>query len=400
MMLHGKKIVVAVTGSIAAYKAALLVRALIKAGCEVQVLMTEAAKAFVSPLTFSTLTKRPVFSEVISDDQWNNHVELGLWADAFLIAPATASTLARCASGISDNMVVATYLSSRCPVFVAPAMDLDMWSHPATERNLSQLSGDGVQVIPVGHGELASGLVGDGRMAEPEEIVSFLSTYFGTTNTFSGKHVLVTAGPTQEAIDPVRFIGNPSTGKMGIAIADAFARRGAKVSLVLGPVSLRPAADVQVIPVRSAQQMFDASVELFPACDIAILAAAVSDYTPAHPSATKIKKEDGPEILELHRTKDIALELGRMKKNGQLVVGFALETDHAEQHASEKLKKKNFDFIVLNSLEDSGAGFGHDTNVVKFIFPDNESRSFGLKSKVEVASDICEAVAQLMHTQD
>jgi phosphopantothenoylcysteine decarboxylase/phosphopantothenate--cysteine ligase len=282
-MLHGKKIVVAVTGSIAAYKAAFLVRALIREGCEVQVLMTETAKAFVSPLTFATLSKKPVFSEIIDGDQWNNHVDLGLWADAMLIAPATANTLARCAQGISDNLVVATYLSARCPVFVAPAMDLDMWAHAASERNLSQLMTDGVHLIPVGHGELASGLTGDGRMAEPEEIVTFLKTHFEQSNTFAGKHVLVTAGPTHEAIDPVRFIGNPSTGKMGIAIAEAFAARGAQVSLILGPVVLRPSGNVQVIPVQSAQQMFEASVDLFPSVDIAVLAAAVSDIPrPGH----------------------------------------------------------------------------------------------------------------------
>jgi phosphopantothenoylcysteine decarboxylase/phosphopantothenate--cysteine ligase len=399
-MLHGKKIVVAVTGSIAAYKAAFLVRALIREGCEVQVLMTETAKAFVSPLTFATLSKKPVFSEIIDGDQWNNHVDLGLWADAMLIAPATANTLARCAQGISDNLVVATYLSARCPVFVAPAMDLDMWAHAASERNLSQLMTDGVHLIPVGHGELASGLTGDGRMAEPEEIVTFLKTHFEQSNTFAGKHVLVTAGPTHEAIDPVRFIGNPSTGKMGIAIAEAFAARGAQVSLILGPVVLRPSGNVQVIPVQSAQQMFEASMDLFPSVDIAVLAAAVSDYTPARTSATKIKKDAGPENLELVRTKDIAMELGNMKKNGQLVIGFALETNDAEVHAKEKLKKKNFDFIVLNTLEDQGSGFGHDTNVVKFIFPDNDSRSFGLKSKIDVAADICEAVAQLMRSHD
>jgi phosphopantothenoylcysteine decarboxylase/phosphopantothenate--cysteine ligase len=399
-MLHGKKIIVAVTGSIAAYKAAFLVRALIKEGCEVQVLMTDAAKAFVSALTFSTLSKKPVFSDIIDGDQWNNHVDLGLWADALVVAPATANTLARMAQGMSDSLVVATYLSARCPVFVAPAMDLDMWSHPATERNLSQLMTDGVHMIPVGHGELASGLVGDGRMAEPEEILSWLKTHFERSNTFEGKHVLVTAGPTHEAIDPVRFIGNPSSGKMGIAIAEAFASRGARVSLVLGPVGMRPSGNVQVIPVQSAQQMFEASVELFPSTDIAILAAAVADYTPAHPSETKIKKEAGPEQLDLVRTKDIAFELGKMKQNGQVVVGFALETDHAERNAREKLKKKNFDFIVLNTLEDQGAGFGHDTNVVQFLFPDSGSRAFGLKSKLDVAADICDAVAHLMQSHD
>lgn len=394
--MHGKHIIVAITGSIAAYKAALLVRALVKAGCEVQVLMTESAKAFVAPLTFSTLSKKPVFSEIIDGDQWNNHVDLGLWADAMVIAPATANTLAKCATGQADNLIVATYLSARCPVFAAPAMDLDMWAHPATKANLKKLSDHGVRIIPVGHGELASGLVGDGRMAEPEEIVAYLQDFFADQQLFAGKQVLVTAGPTHEAIDPVRYIGNPSTGKMGIAIADAFAKRGAKVTLVLGPVSTTVPAGIDVIRIQSAAQMHEASTTVFPNCDIAILAAAVSDYTPAYPSALKIKKEEGPTQLELKRTKDIAQELGKQKKNGQIIVGFALETDHAETNAQEKLTKKNFDFVVLNTLEDTGAGFGHDTNKVKFIYPGNVSRAFELKSKVAVAEDICHAVSELM----
>ncbi len=396
-MLHGKKIIVAITGSIAAYKAALLVRALVKEGCEVQVLMTESAKAFVSPLTFSTLSKKPVFSNIIDGDQWNNHVEMGLWADAMVIAPVTANTIAKCATGQADNLVVATYLSARCPVFFAPAMDLDMWAHPATKSNIERLIAHGARIIPVGNGELASGLVGDGRMAEPDDIVRHLQSYYTERLSFSGKHVMVTAGPTHEAIDPVRFIGNPSTGKMGIAIAESFARRGAKVTLILGPVPSKPPADVKVIHVQSAAEMYAASALVFKESDIAILSAAVSDYTPAHPSSLKIKKEEGPAQLELRRTQDIAQELGKQKKNGQIIVGFALETDHAETHAREKLAKKNFDFVVLNTLEDAGAGFGYDTNKVKFIFPGNVVRAFELKSKVAVAEDICHAVAELMH---
>ncbi|HLF65969.1 MAG TPA: bifunctional phosphopantothenoylcysteine decarboxylase/phosphopantothenate--cysteine ligase CoaBC [Saprospiraceae bacterium] len=396
-MMHGKKIVVAVTGSIAAYKSAILVRMLVKEGCEVQVLMTDSAKAFLTPLTFSTLSKKPVYSEIIESDQWNSHVELGIWADVLLISPATANTLAKCANGQADNLVVATYLSARCHVFFAPAMDLDMWAHPATRQNIQKLTEHGAQILPVGNGELASGLVGEGRMAEPEEIVSYLQRHFTEQHTFSGKHVMVTAGPTHEAIDPVRFIGNPSTGKMGTAIAKAFARRGARVTLILGPVSAPPPAGVDVIPVQSAAEMYEVSTRTFPGCDIAILAAAVSDYTPANPSSVKIKKEEGPATLELKRTQDIALTLGKQKKNGQIIVGFALETDHAETHAREKLTKKNFDFIVLNTLEDAGAGFGYDTNKVKFLFPGNEVHAFELKSKAAVAEDICNTVAVLMH---
>jgi len=395
--MRGKKVIVAVTGSIAAYKAAFLVRALIREGIEVQVIMTEAAKAFVSPLTFSTLSKRPVLSEMFSDDQWNNHVELGLWADAMLIAPATANTLSKCATGQADNLVVATYLSAKCPVYFAPAMDLDMWAHGSTKENMDKLTVRGGHVIPVGHGELASGLYGDGRLAEPEEIVEFLKGEFEAENAFTGKHVMVTAGPTHEAIDPVRYIGNPSTGKMGIEIANAFMRRGAKVSLILGPVNAEIPSGIEVTRVVSAQEMHDAAVSIFPECDVAILAAAVSDYKPVHASATKIKKGEGPVTMELERTPDIAYEVGEKKRKEQVIVGFALETDNAEANATEKLEKKNFNFIVLNSLEDAGAGFGYDTNKVKFIYPGNQIREFELKPKAAVARDICQAVAEILH---
>lgn len=395
MTLQGKNIVLAVTGSIAAYKAAVLLRTLVKEGCAVQVLMTDAATEFVSPLTFATLSHRQVYTNIVDKDQWNSHVELGLWADAMVIAPATANTLSRLATAQADNMVVATYLSARCPVFVAPAMDLDMWAHPSNQRNIRTLKDDGVHIIPVGHGELASGLVGDGRMAEPDDITAFLRRHFEQGQTFAGKHVLITAGPTHEAIDPVRYIGNPSTGKMGLAIAESFASRGAAVTVVLGPVTAGISSQIRVIPVHSAAEMLEATLKVFPECDIAILSAAVADYTPAHPSKTKIKKEDGPETLQLKRTKDIAMEIGKLKKNGQVVVGFALETNRAEEHAKEKLQKKNFDFIVLNTLEDPGAGFGHDTNKVKFIYPGDQIRSFELKTKAEVADDICDAIAEL-----
>jgi phosphopantothenoylcysteine decarboxylase / phosphopantothenate---cysteine ligase len=395
-MLKDKHIIVAVTGSIAAYKTATLVRLLVKAGCTVQVLMTEAAKAFISPLTLSTLSRRPVYSQIFDEEQWNSHVELGLWADAMVVAPATANTLARCASGMADNLVVATFMSARCPVFFAPAMDLDMWTHPATLRNIKKLLDDGTHFIPVGHGELASGLIGDGRMAEPEEIIVHLDRYFLDVADFASKRVLVTAGPTHEAIDPVRFIGNPSTGKMGIATAEAFARRGAHVTLILGPVTTGVPQGIEVVRVHTADEMYEAAMRLFPNTDISVLAAAVSDYSPVAPATSKIKKEDGNMILELKRTPDIAKELGARKKTGQIIVGFALETDDAERNAREKLMKKHFDLIVLNNLRDAGAGFGYDTNKVTFIFASGNEQAFELKSKSSIARDICDAVAGLI----
>ena len=394
--MKGKKIILAVTGSIAAYKAAFLTRLLIKAGAEVQVLMTDAAKHFITPLTLSTLSKKPVFTEIISEESWNSHVELGLWADAMVVAPCTATTLAKLANGMSDNIVTATYLSARCPIFIAPAMDLDMWKHPATVRNLDLLRGYGCHLIPVGHGELASGLVGDGRMAEPEEIILFLNNYFNKKEDLKGKKILVTAGPTYEALDPVRFIGNRSSGKMGVAIADELAERGAEVILVLGPSKLQAEhPSVLTLKVESAQQMYDAATAHFSECHAAILAAAVADYRPKHVSDIKIKKKEGDMTIELEKTLDIAAALGTRKQAHQKLVGFALETNREMENALSKLKRKNLDFIVLNSLRDAGAGFSHNTNKISIIFSKNNVKEFDLKNKDDVAKDIVNELVQL-----
>ncbi|TNE63709.1 MAG: bifunctional phosphopantothenoylcysteine decarboxylase/phosphopantothenate--cysteine ligase CoaBC [Bacteroidetes bacterium] len=386
-----KKIILGISGSIAAYKSAYLTRLLVKKGAEVQVMMTESATGFITPLTLSTLSKHPVLTDVRSEDAWNNHVELGLWADAIVIAPATANTLAKLANGICDNILSAVYLSARCPVFVAPAMDLDMWKHPATRANLERLIAHGVHVIPVGHGELASGLVGDGRMAEPEEIMQYLEAFFDRSKPLLGKKALITAGPTFEALDPVRYIGNHSTGKMGIALAEALAEAGAEVTLVLGPTHLQTAHPaVQVIHTQSAQDMYQASAGFFPNADITILAAAVADYRPMDVSSEKIKKKEGQTTLHLELTKtiDIAATLGAQKRPGQLLIGFALETNDEESNARTKLEKKNFDFIVLNSLRDAGAGFGHDTNKIAILRRDGTKSTFQLKAKTAVAEDI------------
>ena len=396
--LQGKKILLGISGSIAAYKAAHLTRLLIKAGAEVQILMTETATRFISPLTLSTLSKRPVFTQVASEEGWNNHVDLGLWADAMIVAPATATTLAKMASGLCDNMVVATYLSARCPVFFAPAMDLDMWVHPATQRNVDLLQSYGNQLIPVGDGELASGLVGKGRMAEPEEILALLDRHFSTELDWQGQRFLITAGPTYEAIDPVRFIGNRSSGKMGIALAEVAARAGAQVTLILGPTHLRPElSEIEVIAVQSAAEMHQAAMEQREHYDVAILAAAVADFRPQSAADQKIKKKPGQTemTITLEKTKDIAAELGKTKTEQQLLIGFALETQNELTNAQAKLDKKNFDFIVLNSLRDAGAGFNHDTNKVKFLFRDGKQQAFSLKSKKEVAADILAAAHQL-----
>lgn len=387
------KIILGVSGSIAAYKAALLTRLWVKRGDELRVLMTEAATDFIAPLTLSTLSRNEVLTEVRSGAGWNNHVELGLWADAIVIAPATANTLAKLANGLCDNLLSAVYLSARCPVFVAPAMDLDMWRHPATLANMQRLEEHGVRVIPVGHGELASGLVGDGRMAEPEDIVAFVDRALTESKKkqqpLTGKKALVTAGPTHEPLDPVRFIGNNSTGKMGIALAEELARQGAEVTLVLGPTPLRPAmAGIRVEHVVSASEMYHACVAVFPQCDIAVLAAAVADYKPKTYSETKIKKKNDDLNLELAKTVDIAASLGRDKKEGQILAGFALETNDEFAHAHEKLVKKNLDFIVLNSLRDAGAGIGFDTNKITILRRDGSQTAFELKSKTAVAADI------------
>lgn len=389
------KIILGISGSIAAYKAATLTRLWVKNGHEVQILMTDAAADFITPLTLSTLSKREVLSSVRSESGWNNHVELGLWADAFVIAPATANTLAKLANGLCDNILGAVYLSARCPVFVAPAMDLDMWAHPATRENLAKLERHGTTVIPVGHGELASGLVGAGRMAEPEEIVQFLENHFSKNKPLAGKTALVTAGPTFEPLDPVRFIGNHSSGKMGIAIAEKLAAAGARVRLVLGPtVEKADRPDLEIVRVMTAEQMFQACSEFWEQTDVAVLAAAVADYRPKIFSEKKIKKADDDLKIELAKTVDIAAWLGKNKQKHQILVGFALETNDETANALKKLEKKNLDFIVLNSLQVAGAGFGHDTNQVSFLRRDESRTDFALKLKDEVAADIVSEICQ------
>lgn len=395
-MLTGKHILLGITGSIAAYKAASLVRLLVKAGCEVQVLMTPLAKQFITPLTMATLSKRPILVEFFDPENgaWNSHIKLGEWADCMLIAPATANTLAKMAHGVADNLLLTSYLSARCPVAVAPAMDLDMFAHEATQANLRLLKERGVKVVDPGSGFLASGLEGKGRMAEPEEIVDFLQELFDEKKkSLAGKHLLVTAGGTREAVDPVRFITNHSTGKMGYAIAEALARRGARVSLISGPTQLPQPKGVERVDVVSAEEMYQASVARFEEADGAIMCAAVADYTPLRVADHKIKKSDDDLTLQLKRTRDIAAELGRMK-GGRLLVGFALETDHEQEHATQKLDKKNLDFIVLNSLRTAGAGFGVDTNVVTLI--DRKGmEELPLMAKSEVAERIVDKIENL-----
>lgn len=397
-MLKGKKIVLGVTGSIAAYKAALLVRLLVKEGAEVQVVMTPAAKEFITPLTLSTLSGRPVLSEFFNSDSgaWNSHVELGLWADAMIVAPATASTLGKMAAGIADNMLVTTYLSMKAPVFIAPAMDLDMYAHPSTVCNIDTLKGYGNRVIEATAGELASHLSGKGRMEEPENIVKVLKDFFLAGSELCGKRVLITAGPTYEKIDPVRFIGNYSSGKMGFAIAEECARRGADVKLVAGPVSLpTPHPAIERIDVESAREMCDAATSLFPSCDAAVLCAAVADYRPSVQASRKIKRTSDGMTIELEANPDIAATLGKAKREGQCMAGFALETNDGEENARHKLQKKNLDFIVLNSLEDKGAGFACDTNKVTIIDKDGKSE-YPLKSKKGVAKDVVDYLVKYM----
>jgi phosphopantothenoylcysteine decarboxylase/phosphopantothenate--cysteine ligase len=435
MSLKGKKIILGVSGSIAAYKAALIVRGLVKAGAEVRILMTKAATDFISPLTLATLSKHEVTTSVHDGESWNNHVELGLWADAMIVAPATATTLGKMANGICDSAIVAVYLSARCPVFFAPAMDLDMWAHPATQRNVELLKSYGNYLIDVGTGELASGLSGAGRLAEPEEIVQVLSdslarplgkgtpmpakasktdtgvsTQAGKTGTgvplpgvpspvkqdLKGKNILITAGPTYEDLDPVRYFGNRSTGRMGIALAEAAAARGASVNLVLGPTELTTTASgVTVHNVRSAREMHAVSVINWPKADAAILAAAVADYRPSRTEAGKIKKKEGPLTVKLVRNPDIAAELGQDKRPNQRLVGFALETENGLENARGKLKRKNLDFIVLNSPNDKGAAFGHTTNKIQLV-TGNKVTPFELKSKTDVAGDILDALVKVL----
>jgi len=392
-MFQGKKILLGVTGSIAAYKALLLIRLLVREGASVKVVQTPAARDFVTPLSLATLSKNPVLSDLFTGDTWANHVELGRWADRLVIAPLSCNTMAKMVSGVCDNLLMATYLSATCPVILVPAMDEDMWRHPASQSNLARLRSFGHSVIPVEKGELASGLYGDGRMAEPETILEFLREDLARQSSLAGKKVLVTAGPTYEAIDPVRFIGNHSSGKMGVALAGELAARGAQVHLVLGPSPLtieRPGITVR--QVTSAAEMYDACLNEFPGIDIAILSAAVADYMPAEPSQEKIKKSDHTLTLQLKPTQDILKALGAMKKQGQLLVGFALESTDGHEAALTKLQAKNADLIVLNSLRDEGAGFGLDTNKITIFGKDGFERSYEKKPKQQVARDIVDTV--------
>ncbi|WP_055436511.1 bifunctional phosphopantothenoylcysteine decarboxylase/phosphopantothenate--cysteine ligase CoaBC [Lacinutrix algicola] len=400
-ILSGKNILLGISAGIAAYKTATLVRVFIKAGANVKVVMTPASKDFVTPLTLSTLSKNPVHSSFYNEDdenaEWNNHVELGLWADYFLVAPATANTLSKMANGTCDNLLLATYLSAKCPVYFAPAMDLDMYIHPSTTSTFSKLESFGNIIIPSTSGELASGLVGQGRLAEPEDIVAFIEADILKNLPLKGQKVLITAGPTYEALDPVRFIGNHSSGKMGFEIAKAAANLGAEVILITGPTHQKVKHSlIQIIPVFSAQDMYDAAHQFFKTVDVAILSAAVADYRPKEISTSKIKKKGETLTLELEKTKDILASLGAIKTN-QLLVGFALETDNELEYAKGKLKKKNLDLIVLNSLRDKGAGFKTDTNKVTIIDNKNNINAYQLKSKAEVAIDILSVITQKLN---
>jgi phosphopantothenoylcysteine decarboxylase / phosphopantothenate---cysteine ligase len=395
MILSGKKILIGITGSIAAYKIPFLVRLLVKEGAEVKIIMTEAAKDFVSPLTLSTLSKNPVLSKLFDNDSWADHVHLGRWADVMLIAPLSCNTLAKMANGLCDNLFLATYLSSVSPVIAVPAMDEDMWKHPSAKRNIETIRQDGCLVIPVSYGELASGLIGEGRMAEPEMIMEFLKDYFKRKDQLRGKKAIVTAGPTQEAIDPVRYISNHSSGKMGFAIAEELAARGAEVTLISGPVNREVRSNrIRLVKTASAQDMFDAAAGLD--YDIAVMAAAVADYAPVSKSEEKIKKNSAVLSLELKKTQDILATLGERKKKGQVLVGFALETTNETEYAKNKLEGKNADMIVLNSMRDEAAGFGKDTNKVTLFFRDGKERPFTAKSKTDVAKDIVDAIIELV----
>ena len=396
-MIQGKKIILGVTGSIAAYKAAFLVRLLKKEGADVQVLMTESACDFITPLTLATLSQRPVITTGFeqSNGEWHSHIEMGLWADILLIAPVSANTLCKMANGLADNILIATYLAARCPVFFAPAMDLDMFLHPSTQGNIKKLLSYGNHVIAPGAGELASGLIGEGRMEEPEAIVERLKSWFRQTKDFVGRKVLVSAGPTYEAIDPVRFIGNYSSGKMGFTIAEEFVKRGADVTLIAGPVNRCSLNNIERIDVTSAEQMFQACMNRYKDADIVVMTAAVADFTPLRVSPVKIKKKDATLVIELKPTMDILKEMGHNKKNGQLLIGFALESDNEQENANAKLKAKNCDLIVLNSLNDEGAGFGNTTNKITIFSADGKVFAFDTKPKEAVASDIVDAIAKL-----
>lgn len=397
-MLQGKKILLGVSGSIAAYKSVFLVRLLIKAGAEVKVIMTPSAKDFVSPLTLSTLSRNPVFIDLFEDQNWSNHVMLGRWADIMIIAPLSCNTLGKMANGLCDNLLLAVYLSATCPVAVAPAMDEDMWHHPSTQENIKKLSSFGNHIIPVGKGELASGLYGDGRMAEPENIIDFINSNFFLTRCLSDKKAVVTAGPTYEPIDPVRFIGNHSSGKMGLAIAKELNSRGANVTLIMGPSQIQFIENgISLINVKTAEEMYNAANNNFKDADIFVMAAAVADYSPEDKASEKIKKTEDKLSISLVKTKDILKSLGEKKKPGQVLVGFALETNNEKENAIGKLKSKNADMIVLNSLRDEGAGFGHDTNKITIFDKGGQEFNFETKTKEKVAKDIVDTIIKLYY---
>lgn len=399
-MLKGKKIVLGITGSIAAYKACLIIRGLIKRGAEVQVVITPAGKEFITPITLSALTHKPVVSEFFSqrDGTWNSHVDLGLWADAMVIAPCTASTIGKMVGGVADNMLITTYLSMKAPVFVAPAMDLDMYAHPSTQQNLKKLQEYGNIIIEPQNGFLASGLEGKGRMEEPDVIVETLARYFsGKKKELKGRKVVITAGPTYEKIDPVRFIGNYSSGKMGFALAEECAMRGADVTLIAGPVCIKEAYAIKRIDVESCEEMYNAAITEFKDADVAILCAAVADFRPESIAEQKIKRGKDDMVIRLSPTRDIAAQLGKMKREGQRLIGFALETNDEESNARKKLEKKNLDFIVLNSTRNEGTTFRGDDNKVTIISKEYE-KEYGKKPKTEVASDIIDELVRIMHT--
>ena len=395
--LNGKHILLGITGSIAAYKAAMLVRLLVKEGAEVQVLMTAYAKEFITPLTMATLSKNPILVDFFNPEngEWNSHVDLGTWADLYLISPATANTIGKMAHGIADNLLLTTYMSARCDVMVAPAMDLDMYQHPANLKNIQTLQAYGNIIIEAATGELASGLSGKGRMEEPERIIERIRQHFSEKESLKGRHYIVTAGPTYEGIDPVRFIGNHSSGRMGFAIAEALTSRGASVDLVTGPTHLEPAdSRITLIAVQTAEEMFREAVDRFSASDGAVLSAAVSDFKPSRIYDKKVKKGKETWTIDLEPTRDIAMELGSMKKDNQLLIGFALETDNEIENAVRKLENKNLDYIVLNSLNEEGSGFQHETNKISIIDKNREIESFELKSKKEAARDIVQKIIE------